>query len=207
MRTNRVALTRQLGEFAGQNRRLLLFLLLFLGGALAGSLLFVSARELLAGSLAPLLTLRPIEGGFAGCMQLLSSSCFLPGVLLLLLFVSGLSACGVPVAVAVPFFFGMGLGLTEAYYYAVGSGGVAFVALLLLPHSLLAALALLMGCAESMRLSLLFSGQLLPGSARCGGLWQDFKLYLARFVICVGLVFLSGVVDVGLKLLFLSRFL
>lgn len=207
MRTNHVALVRRLGEFAAQNRRLLLFLLLFLGGTLSGSLLFVSAHTVLAGSLSPLLSLHPIEGGFTGCMQLLSSSCFLPGVLLLVLFISGLSACGVPVAIVVPFFFGMGLGLTEAYYYAIGSGGVAFVALLILPHSLLAALALLMGCAESMRLSLLFSGQLLPGSAHCGGLWQDFKLYLARFVVCIGLVFLSGVVDVGLKLLFLSRFL
>ena len=66
---------------------------------------------------------------------------------------------------------------------------MAFVALLVLPHSLVTAAALLMGCAESLRMSLLIAGQLLPNAANCGGLWQDFRLYCMRFLLLVGVAF------------------
>ena len=73
------------------------------------------------------------------------------------------------------------------------------MAILVIPHSLLAATALIMGCSESLRMSLLLSGQLLP-NAHCGGLWQDFQLYCVRFLVFFGLAFGAGVLDVCLRI-------
>ncbi len=84
---------------------------------------------------------------------------------------------------------------------------MVFTAVLVIPHSLVAGAALLMGCAESMRMSFLLAGQLLPNSAHCGGLWLDFRLYCVRFLLFVGLALGAGVLDVCLRLAFLKLFI
>ena len=49
------------------------------------------------------------------------------------LFLLGLWGCGAPFILAVPLLHGIGLGLTEAYYYSRGWGGVAMVAAAVMP--------------------------------------------------------------------------
>lgn len=197
----------QLRTFISSHRRMMLFLLLFLVGTFIGIWLFLSAPTLFSRQLTGLLQLKPISGGLAGCIQEWTASCFSAFILLAALFLAGLSVCGVPVSVMVPFFFGLGIGLTEAYYYAGGKSGILLVALLVLPRTLIAVFALLIAASESMRMSLLLAGQVLPAGGKDGGLWQDFKLYLARFVACVGIVILSGGAEVLLKWIWLPFFL
>ena len=194
-----------LQEFFEQNRRLLIFLAVFLAGVLGGVLIFTVSHASMEHELSLMLDIPAIQGGFQGGMSVLFSSCFLTFVLLLALFLAGLSTYGAPVTVLVPIFFGLGVGLTEAYYYGAGRPGILFVALLVVPRTLIAATALLMGCSESLRMSLLLSGQLLP-NAHCGGLWLDFRLYCVRFLVFFGLAFASGVVDVCLRLACYSWF-
>nr|DAI53018.1 MAG TPA: Stage II sporulation protein M [Inoviridae sp.] len=188
-----------LSEFFASNRRLLAFLSLFLLGVFGGAMVFTVSHAGLTAELSLLLKVPAIEGGFQGGISVLFSSCFSTVVLLLLLFLAGLSTCGAPLTVLVPVFFGLGVGLTEAFYYGTGRSGILFVAILVIPHSLLAATALIMGCSESLRMSLLLSGQLLP-NAHCGGLWQDFQLYCVRFLVFFGLAFGAGVLDVCLRI-------
>ena len=195
-----------ISDFIVDNRRLLLFLALFLCGTLSGVMIFIACHEAITHDLSIMLGIGKIEGGFIGGISALFSSILLTLILLALLFLSGLSACGAPVTILVPLFFGLGLGLTEAYYYGVGSVGILFTALFILPHQLIAAVAMLMGCSESLRMTLLISGQLLP-SVHCGGLWQDFKLYCIRFLIFVGIAFAAGVVDVLVRLFCLGWFI
>ena len=193
-------------EFFMENRRLLVFLALFLTGVVGGSLVFLAGHDMLTGDLALILQVRPVDKGLLGGIAALGSSCFSTFLLLALLFLCGLSACGAPVTALVPVFFGLGIGLTEAYYYGIGGAGILFTALFVIPHNLLAAAALLMGCSESLRMTLLLSGQLLP-SVHCGGLWQDFKLYCMRFAMFLGIMLAAGVVDVLMRSLFLQWFL
>ena len=89
--------------------------------------------------------------------------------LLAALYLLGLWACGAPFILLVPLFHGLGLGLTEAYYYAKGAPGVATVAALVMPVGLLSAAVLAMAGAESLRLSTRLSRQLLPGGTGDGG--------------------------------------
>lgn len=188
-------------EFLAANRILMVFSLLFLSGVLIGVMVFALSRNLMTGELSLIFNVHPINQSFQGGITALFSSSFSTILLLALLFLFGLSACGAPFAVVIPFFFGMGLGLTEAYYYLSGMKGLAAVGLLVAPHYLIASIALVLGSIESVRMSLLFSRQLLPGGIM-GGLWSDFKLYCARFLIYLALAFASGVVDVIMRLLF-----
>lgn len=199
-RTTHSGAAAAFGAFVAENRRLLAFLALFFIGVLGGVLVFTASHGSLSEELALMLDVPAVAEGFQGGIAALFSSCFSTVVLLLVLFLAGMSTCGAPVAVLVPVFYGLGLGLTEAYYYGAGGTGVLFTALLVVPHSLIAAAALLMGCSESLRLTLLLSGQLLPTSAHCGGLWQDFRLYCVRFLLFFGLAFGAGVLDVCLRL-------
>lgn len=197
-RTTYPGVVPSLHEFLEQNRRLLIFLSLLLAGVLGGVLLFTASHDALAHELSLMLDIPAIEG-FSGGMSVLFSSCFSTIVLLLVLFLAGLTVYGAPVTAVVPLFFGLGVGMTEAYYYGAGRPGILFVAVLVVPRTLIAAAALLMGCSESLRMSLLLSGQLLPSSAHCGGLWKDFRLYGVRFLVFFGLAFVAGVVEVCLR--------
>lgn len=192
-------------DFLLDNRRLLIFLTLFLCGTCSGVLLFVACKDTVSADLAVMLRVEAVEGGFMKGISMLFSSCFSTLLLLAVLFLCGLSACGAPVTIVLPFFFGLGLGMTEAYYYGVGNMGILFTAIFIIPHYLVAAAALLMSCSESLRMTLLISGQLLP-SVHCGGLWQDFKLYCIRFVIFAGIALAAGIIDVCLRLAFLGFF-
>ena len=197
---------QNLRRFLSQNQRLLWLLGLFLSGAALGCLVFHAACQPLAEALAPLLTPTPPAPGLSGLLRGVSTACFSTMALLAVMFLSGLSVCGAPVTLAVPLFYGMGLGVSEAYYFAQGAWGVGYVALLLLPPALPSAAALLMACAESVRLSFLLCRQVLPRQGSCGGLWSHFRLYLARFLICAVILFISGVLDAALKACFMRYF-
>ncbi len=197
---------RNLVRFVVQNRRLLWLLALFLAGVQIGCAVFHTAWQPLGTALSPLLTPSPLGSGLAGVTAHLLSAAAPHVLLLLLLFFLGFSACGAPLSLLVPLFFGAGTGLSMAYHYATGVQGVAYTALLILPHTLLVAAALLIACAESVRFSARLAGQMLPHATLGGGLWQDLKLYLARFLLCVGLLFAAAVLDTVLRILFIHRF-
>lgn len=194
-----------LSRFFAANRQLLLFTLLFVIGTLLGIVVYALSHTVVGEELRTMLEVRAVPSTFRSGMSALFSSCFSTILLLAVLFLCGLSACGAPFACLVPIFFGLGLGMSEAYYYSTGTAGIAVVALLVAPHTLIAAAALVLGSMESVRMSLLFSRQILPG-ASIGGLWGDFKLYSVRFLLFLGLAFFAGVVDVGMRLLFSRLF-
>lgn len=206
-RTSKDAILLSLTEFISENRRLLVFLVLFIGGAGVGIGVFLSNHALVFDELSLMFSVQNKITGFQQGISVLFSSCMEVLLLLLLLFLSGLCVYGAPLTVLVPVFYGLGFGLTEAYYYASSGGlGIALIALQILPHTLLAVAALIMACSESLRMSLLLSRQLLP-SGSMGGLWQDFKLYCMRFLLFVAIVFTSGVMDVILRMICTPLFL
>lgn len=199
MKRNR---TNRWGRFLTENRRLLLFLLLPVSGCVGGILLYPLIWQSVWMSL---LQLERVAPSFSTALSGLFTSCFQPVLLLCLLFLAGLSACGAPFAVLVPVFWGLGLGMVQAYYGATGWNGFWTIVAVVLPHSAMELVALLMAASESLRMSVRLSGLLLPRSAHCGGLWQEFRLYGIRFLLLSLLLFGAGAVDVISRLLFRSR--
>lgn len=196
--------TRHLREsvhFCKENRRLFPFMGLFLTGVALGVLVYITASDRVAADWDVLLRVAPVAGSFREGMQALWSAGFSTLLLLAALYLLGLWACGAPFVLLIPLFYGLGLGLTEAHYYAMGAPGVLAVAVVILPCGLLTAAVLVMAGAESMRLSVALSRQLLPPAQpdsprrRGGGngMWSAFRLYSLRF-----LLFLAGGVGAAL---------
>ena len=184
---------RQLKRFFTENRRLFPFAGLFLAGVMAGVAVYRATGS--GSALDRLLPVPPItDGWLVGLWQ----SGFSALVLLVALFLLGLWACGAPFILLVPLFHGLGLGLTEAYYYAQGDVGT--VALLVMPVGLLYAVVLTMAGVESLRLSTGLSRRLLP-SGEEGGLWDGFRLYGLRFLLFLAATLLVAGLDVALRLL------
>ncbi len=193
--------TNSIGTFLKQNRRLLLLLLLPLIGCISGMVLYSPLSSSLPEEWWALLPLTPVKADVANVFTQWFSSCFQPLCLWVLLFLSGVSACGAPIVLLVPVFWGIGLGFSEAYYVQNGMSGWLVIAVLLLPSAIMELVALLMACSEALRLTLLMAVQLLPRSARCGGLWQDFRLYCVRFLVLSAFILGAGALDVILRLL------
>ena len=188
---------REIKSFLTDNRRLFPFAGLYLGGVAVGVAVYVTARptgDVLDG----LLALTPVASGLTGWLAALWGSCFSTLLLLAALYLLGLWACGVPFILLVPLFHGVGLGLTEAYYYATGMGGVAVVATLVMPVGLLSGAVLIAACAESLQLSLCLSRRLLPHGEE-GGLWSRFRLYGLRFLLFLGAALAVALAEVLLR--------
>ncbi len=198
--------TNSIRRFAAGNRRLLLMLVLTILGCVSGVSVYASWREQVPSFLSELLVVSPVQAEVGAVMGQFFASCFQALCLLLLLFLSGLSACGAPVSLLVPVFWGLGLGLLQAHYYAQGIVGMLFATLLIVPHSLLKAVVLAHGAVQSLQLSLQLAGQLLPRGAHCGGLWQLFRLYCVRFLLYLPLLLAAAALDVGLRLCFFRLF-
>ncbi|MBQ4612791.1 MAG: stage II sporulation protein M [Clostridia bacterium] len=191
---------RQTVTFIRDNRRLFPFVGLFLLGVLCGVLTYVAvARE--PSDWGGLLRLNAVESGVLGWLGALFSSVFSSVVLLAALFLLGLWPCGAPFVLLVPLFYGLGLGMTEAYYYAVGGVGILTALLLVMPHGLLVAVVLVMAAVESLRMSTRLCRQLLP-SASCGGLWSGFRLYCLRFLLFLLAAVFVGLLDILLRVVF-----
>ena len=176
---------------------MLLFLLLPTVGCVWGICLYPTMQS----QWTALLPITPIDGGFRAVFSQWITSCFQPLCLMLLLFVAGLSAFGTPIVLAVPVFWGLGLGLCEAWYMQRGISGLPVVALVLLPHAVMELVAVLMASSEALRMTFLVASQLLPHSSRGGGLFDDFRLYGMRFLLLIALICGAGALDVLLRLL------
>lgn len=190
---------REMQHFITDNRRLFPFVALFLAGVGTGVVVFLATAHTLPPNL---LTLSPVGDGASGWLGTLWESCFSTIVLLGMLYLLGLWACGVPFILLVPLFHGVGLGLTEAFYYRTGPGGVGTVAALVMPVGLLNGAVLIAACAESVRLSSCLSRQLLPHGAE-DGLWSRFRLYSLRFVLFLSAAVMVAFIEVLLRRLIL----
>lgn len=183
-------------HFCRTHRRLLLLLGLLLGGVVAGCVLFRSYAAGENAVLDALLTVPRAETNVRAAFAALYNACFQIAVLLLVLFFVGLSACGLPVILAVPVFFGLGLGMGEAYYYSNGWKGVLTGVLLLLLPSLFKGAALLMAASESMRMTCIIGARLLEKEPAPSGLYADFRLYRLRFAVFFLIALVGGIAQV-----------
>lgn len=186
---------REMKHFLTDNRRLFPFIALLLAGVGAGVAVFLTAANTLPMGLLPL---SPVATGATGWFHALGEACFSTVVLLGGLYLLGLWACGIPFILPVPLIHGIGLGLTEAYYYHTGLHGVGVVAALVMPVGLLNGAVLIAACAESVRLSACLSRRLLPGGDE-GELWSGFRLYSLRFILFLAAAVAVAVIEVLLR--------
>ena len=183
---------REFQRFITRNRRLFPLAGLFLVGVAGGVAVYTAA----AGRIpAALMTLSPVPAG--GWWQALGSSCFSSVLWLGALFLLGLWGCGAPFILAVPLIHGWGLGLTEAYYYSHGWGGVALAAAAVMPVGLLTAGVLIAAGVQSLRMSVDICHRLLGDPAEDHR--RGFRLYCLRYLLFLAAALVVSLLDVLIR--------
>ena len=188
------------------NRKLFILALTYITGMLIGVLVMRGAGDLMTrsveASFTAFVTQRQSQSfGMTLFYSLASALPFFAAA-----FICGVCLVGVPGAFLIPCFKGLGLGLTAGYLYAVyGMQGMAFSALLLVPFSLVSAVALLLACRESWGFSLMLFKGLLPGSSPLS-LRGDFRIYCFRYLFILGILLLACILDAGMTTAFMRYF-
>lgn len=181
---------RQLLQYCQEHAFLLGLGLLYLLGVWVGTRIIPSLDPTLAESLTAILggfvkgrSGQPIESTMLSAF----TASFWP---LLLLFVCGFCAIAAPLILFLPFFKGLGFGLTAASMLGIyGTAAVPYLGLLLLPNAVCGALVIVLGCHQSFRLSLFFLS-LLRGE-RGEGETPTITTYCLRFLLLTA-VLLAG---------------
>ncbi|MBR5135066.1 MAG: stage II sporulation protein M [Clostridia bacterium] len=185
-------------DFLKKNAYALFFIFLLILGAVIGCVFYSISTETICHSFSSLLIPSNVPKTFSeGCLAVFGASLY-NCLLLALLFLFGLTAYGSPLILTLPIFFGFCIGITECRLY--GAFDWLYLMTDFLPPTLISIIAIVSGCVQSLRMSCLFSRQLLPTCAHCGGMWHDFKLYLLRFLFCFFLAFLASSLNVILQI-------
>ena len=125
-------------------------------------------------------------------------SCLRHALLLVILFLFGLTAFGCPLILCAWVLFGFRVGIILSIsYIAYGIWYTSFAVYLPL---LLVGIATLLAVRRSLHMSRVYSCQLLPFGAHCGGLWSEFRHYLTSYVISVGLIIAASIAEVLLQI-------
>lgn len=197
--------SRYLAHYTKKHYGLLALGLLFLFGVGVGTLLLRTAGEETVNFLLQMVDIfldnrqgQPLLENFLS--GLMSSLLFL-GVL----FVCGFCAIAQPVIILLPLFRGLGVGLSIASIYAsYGAQAIGYVALMLLPGTVLTTLAILLCSRESLRFSCSF--WLGMQSKQHEDNQYPLRLYLARYLACTAfccvVAFVEAVIQFGFSGLF-----
>ena len=183
---------REIKHFVADNRRLFPFAGLFALGVAAGVAVYSANAGVIPTDL---LHLSPVSS--AGWWQTFGNSCFASVLSLAALFLFGLWGCGAPFILSVPLLHGLGLGLTEAYYYSRGTGGVGIVAAAVMPVGLLTAAVLAAAGAQSLRMSVDLCRHLLGGEGDDPR--RNFRLYCLRFLLFLAAALVVSLIDILLR--------
>ena len=114
-----------------------------------------------------------------------------PFVLVLLCMLIGFGAIFQPAAILVPFFRGLGIGITLAEINSVYMyKGFALSLIMIVPYTVVSAVIIISAARESVLMS---SGKIF--GADKGGTFIDFKLYFIKFLILIAVLAASSLID------------
>ena len=166
---------------SGENVKFLIMCLVIITGMAVGAAVIQRGYALYytKGLFEDFVSLRQSQGFFTVFFSSLGSVL----ILLIAVFISGLSAAGIPISFAALIYKGLGTGLTCGYLYSsFGFNGLFFSLVIIIPHAFISSVALILACRESCRMSAFIFSQLLPDS-KYYKLWNDFKLFCRRYLI------------------------
>lgn len=181
-----------------------LMVILF-AGVLAGALLYCNADKLYYSKLEAN-TVSFIKKSFEySFLQLAVNSFAGTFFLVLACFLLGFGSVFQPVELIIPFFKGLGLGVSLAdIYYSLGFNGIILSLILIIPNAVISSFSLIIACRESVRMSNSIKKILFGKSPDYNNV--DFRLYITKFIIVTVIIGGSSLLDGAITILF-SKFL
>lgn len=181
-------------DYLGKNKSLLLFSLLFVIGVISGTILFINnsfVSSLAKSSFTDYFAVRR-NSAF---LKIIVSSFFSSVYSFLIAYFCGSSLLGVLAVPILIFVEGGTVGALISYvYYTYSIKGIAYNAIILLPHTVIVLVALLFAAKDSFFFSLKFLKLTLPKN-RPLNLFADFKEYCLKFLIYVLIILIASIVD------------
>ncbi len=127
-------------------------------------------------------------------------------LLLIMLFLMGFCCITQIAELLILFWRGVSLGISVSYMYAVyGIKGTLITVLMILPHAVVTSAVLVFAAREALRCSNLYMFH-FTGREQCTEQLQ-FRLYLLRFAVLMGIVLLSSSADCAITYLLTDRLL
>lgn len=118
-----------------------------------------------------------------------------------ILFFCGFCAISQPIIVLLPFFKGLGFGLSAgSMIISYGRNASFYIAVLLMPSAIISTVAIILCCREALKLSMGFFSLINPLSE--GSKELSITAYCVKFIGFTGLLVLSAAVESGLYYVF-----
>lgn len=116
----------------------------------------------------------------------------------------GVCIVGEPILFVLPFLKGLGIGVISGYLYqAYTLQGLMYFSTFILPASVIASAALLLGCKESVLMTRDLSRVLLKGESHDGT--EMLKLYILRYAVLFGSLAFSAALSSAITFLFSNK--
>lgn len=186
------------------NQKLIMLTLLFICGLFVGALTIKNSQTVLGESLKSLVgnyyavrTGQPVLHSF---LSTFGSEC----IFLLFAMLFGVCIVGEPILWILPFVKGLGIGVISGYLYQTFTlQGLAYFSAFVLPSSVIASAALLMGCKESILTTRDLTRALLKGESHSGT--EMLKLYILRYAVLFGSLLFGAALSAATNFLFSNR--
>lgn len=198
----RTRLTLKNNDYLQKNYIFITLILLFIIGMVYGALIIKTQSAQLYEQLSVLTgSYNYKENQF---IHTLFSSFFSNTIFLLVPYFAGYGAIFQLVPAFVPLFKGLGLGLSMGYIYQTeGLGGIGYCALIIIPHTAVALIAIIIGCRESIKMSNLFFKSIKQ--SECLNL-ETIKLYNVKFIVLTAISFIAALINALSVMLFFGIF-
>ncbi len=186
-------------HFVYQHGSLFILLCLMLSGVVLGILVFRSLNEEYRAFISEFLYKPPQSIGWQNAATTICGSCLRHAFIPIVLFLFGLTAFGCPLILCTVLVFGFRLGVIFSVSYT--AYGFWHMTLTVYLPIVLVGIATLLAVRRSLHMSCMYSCQLLPFGAHCGGLWSEFRRYLLSYVICFALIITASIVEIALQIM------
>jgi len=193
-------------ESISSNKSLLFILGLFILSFFCGTVIIKSANETVSNFVGSLLDSYISKRNVHSFIIIGLNSCLAILPYFLSLFILGCSTAGPVFSPLVIILRGLGNGLIMGFLYKTYAlKGIAFSSLIIVPSSLVSALALILCARESFCFSIMFVKSILPKSGAVN-LSNDFRIYCLRYLFLLVILLISSLLDAVLSIAFLRFF-
>lgn len=188
-----------------KNQKLVMLTLMLLCGLFVGALTVKNTntiwRETLKSLVENYCTVRNEQSVWNNFLSAFGSE----SIFLLLSMLFGVCIVGEPILWILPFIKGLGIGVISGYLYQTFTlQGLTYFSAFVLPASVIASAALLLGCKESVLMTRDLSRALLKGEAHNGT--EMLKLYVLRYAVLFGSLLFSAALSTATAFLFANKF-
>ncbi len=201
------SLSRDLGQTIISMKsswRIILLSSFFLCGLIIGAYVVKNNNSLLSNQLSDIISSAIKNKSNSDFLKTFTETFITDSVFLIISFILGLCAVGIPLISLIPFIKGFGIGITGAYVYSVYSiKGVCYCLFVFFPAQVLISAILIFACNESFYMSEDIFSTLNSGSIKEKNL---VRLYLTRFGLLLLFTCFTALLDALLSTVFSSVF-